>query len=92
MFFNLVDLTHQQRANFVSSTAAQFAGLDPITPEDANKVDVMYPFLNETDPTFTDQCRPLPPGSGCDFNHSIHCNDTPSMQNSWVELNAAWGF
>src|SRR5690606_538116 len=91
VFFNLVSLNHQQRANFVSASAGQFAGLEPLLPDEAYKIDIMYPFINDGDPVFNDECLSLPEALTCDFNHMLHC-EGKGMQNSWSELQAAWGF
>jgi hypothetical protein len=91
VFFNLASLNHQQRANFVSASAARFAGLESLVPDDSSKFDIMYPFINDLDPSFTDECLPLPDTFSCDFNHNLHCQGK-GMQNSWSEIDAAWGF
>jgi hypothetical protein len=55
---------------------------------DQNANDVAF---NDGDPVFVDQCLPLPDTLTCDFNHMLHCQGK-GMQNSWSELEAAWGF
>ena len=93
IFMNLAPITNQQKSNFVSKQVAGFAGIESLLAEDAQKPDIMYPYLVDIDPSFTPECRPLNANPKCpNFDHSIHCNNMGGVQSSAVELNASWGF